>query len=111
MRQDVAAGTAAPGLDTAVEATPTPATRRAPRRRAIAQCDADSLKAEPGQLGPKHRKPGGGLTDALKSVQDTMSSTIEKITDGLKSGGGKTGDPSASEGGTGDTRVRRSIAL
>ena len=103
VKQDVTAGTAAPGLDTAVESTPDASdpSSTAPTVPLI-NVKRDSLKADPGQLGPKHRKPGGGLTDALTSVQDTMNSTIKKITDGLKSGGGKTGEPSASEGGTGD---------
>ena len=102
VKQDVTAGTAAPGLDTAVEATPDASdpSSTAPTVPLI-NVKRDSLKADPGQLGPKHRKPGGGLTDALTSVQDTIA-TIEKITDGLKSGGGKTGEPSAGEGGTGD---------
>ena len=97
-----------PGLDTPGAAvdnpTPTQAldTPNSVPEVPLINVKRDSLKADPGQLGPKHRKPGGGLTDALTSVQDTMNSTIKKITNGLKSGGGKTGEPSASEVGTGD---------
>jgi hypothetical protein len=48
--------------------------------------------------GPRHRKPGGGLADAMKSVQDTINSSISKITDGLK-GSGTTKGADTSTGG------------
>jgi hypothetical protein len=61
----------------------------------------DGNKVIPGQVGPKHRKPGGGLAGAMKSLQDTIS----KVTDGL-TGGGTTnaGDTTnSSEASTGNT--------
>ena len=54
----------------------------------------DSLKAEPGQFGPKHRAPGGGLAGAVKSVGDQFSSAISRISDGLRGGGAETGGSS-----------------
>ena len=63
----------------------------------------DSLKAEPGQFGPKHRAPGGGLAGAVKSVGDQFSSAISRISDGLRGGGAETGKSSPGEAGTGDT--------
>jgi pimeloyl-ACP methyl ester carboxylesterase len=70
-----------------------------------ANVTSDGNKVEPGQSGPKHRKPGGGLTDALKSVQDTINSSISKITDGFKRGATtKAGDTTAGgEASTGNT--------
>jgi hypothetical protein len=59
---------------------------------------SDGNKAEPGQSGPKHRQPGGGLAGAVKSVQDTINSSISNITRGLTGGGATTGE--ASTGGT-----------
>jgi hypothetical protein len=59
----------------------------------------DGNKVVPEQSGPKHRKPsGGGLSDAMTSVRDTIS----KVTEGLK--GGDTanagGADAGSEGGS-----------
>lgn len=70
-----------------------------------ANVTSDGNKVEPGQSGPKHRKPGGGLTDALKSVQDTINSSISKITNGSKRGATtKAGDTTAGgEASTGNT--------
>jgi len=43
----------------------------------------DGNKVVPEQTGPKHRNPsGGGLSDAMKSVRNTIS----KVTEGLKGG-------------------------
>jgi hypothetical protein len=98
-QQDVAAGAAALGPDTAVEASPDagdpPST--APTVPLI-NLTRDSLKAEPGQFGPKHRAPGGGLAGAVKSVGDQFGSAISRISDGLRGGGAET-----EESGTGDT--------
>jgi hypothetical protein len=46
----------------------------------------DGNKVIPGQTGAKHRKPGGGLAGAVKSVQDTIS----KVTGGLTGGAAAT---------------------
>jgi len=102
-QQDVA-GTAALGPDTAVEASldagDPPST--APTVPLI-NVTRDSLKAEPGQFGPKHRAPGGGLAGAVKSVGDQFSSAISRISDGLRGGGAETGESSPGEAGTGGT--------
>ena len=47
-------------------------------------------KVEPGQAGGRHRKPPTGLAGVVKSVSDRVSSSISKVTDGLKGGGAKT---------------------
>jgi len=91
VNQDVAAGTAA------VESTPDPSST-APTAPLI-NVKRDGLKAEPGQFGAQHRKEGGGLTSAVKSVRDQFNSAISRISDGLR-GGGQTGGSSASEAGT-----------
>jgi len=62
----------------------------------------DSLKAEPGQFGPKHRAPGGGLSGAVKSVGDQFGSAISRISDGLRGGGAEPGESSPGEAGTGE---------
>jgi hypothetical protein len=56
----------------------------------------EGMKAEPGQLGGQHRKPGGGLAGVVKSVQDT----ITNITNGLKGGTTQRGEDSPGEAGT-----------
>jgi hypothetical protein len=102
-QQDVAAGAAALGPDTAVEASPDagdpPST--APTVPLI-NLTRDSLKAEPGQFGPKHRAPGGGLAGAVKSVGDQFGSAISRISDGLRGGGAESGESSPGEAGTGE---------
>jgi hypothetical protein len=103
-KEDVAAKAAAPGPDTAVEATPgggdPPST--APTVPLI-NVTRDSLKAEPGQFGGQHRKPGGGLAGVVKSVQDTINSSISNITRGLTGGGATTGGATTGEASTGGT--------
>ena len=47
---------------------------------------SDGNKVEPGQSGPKPRKPGGGLAGVVKSVQDTVNASISNVTDGLRGG-------------------------
>ena len=47
---------------------------------------SDGNKVEPGQSGPKPRKPGGGLAGVVKSVQDTINASISNVTDGLRGG-------------------------
>jgi hypothetical protein len=56
--------------------------------------EKDGKKVVPGQSGPKHSKPsGGGLADAMKSVQGTINAGISKVTEGFKGGrAGKTGE-------------------
>jgi diacyltrehalose acyltransferase len=102
VKEDVLAGADASGWDTAVEANPgaggPPST--APTVPLV-NVTRDSMKAEPGQSGPKHRKPGGGLAGAVKSVQDTINSAISNISDELRGGVAKTGESSTGEAGDG----------
>ena len=50
---------------------------------------SDDKKAAPGQAGGRHRKPPSGLAGAVKSVSDRLSSSVSKVSGGLKSGGAK----------------------
>ena len=54
----------------------------------------DGNEVEPGQSGGRHRKPTGGLAGAVKSVSDRISSSVSKVTDGLKGGRAQTGKAS-----------------
>ena len=54
----------------------------------------DGNEVEPGQSGGRHRKPTGGLAGAVKSVSDRISSSVSKVTDGLKGGRAETGKAS-----------------
>jgi hypothetical protein len=103
VRDEVAPEAAKSGLDTAVEAT---SGAGAPSSSApgvpLLNVTRDSLKAEPGQFGPKHRAPGVGLAGAVKSVGDQFGSAISRISDGLRGGGAESGESSPGEAGTGE---------
>jgi hypothetical protein len=88
------------GSGTATEATEPPS--NAPSAP-ILDLTKDGNKVEPVPVGPKHRAPGGGLSGALTSVQDTINSTISKITGGLNSGGTTSDTTTSSEASTGNT--------
>ncbi|TPG32274.1 hypothetical protein EAH80_20925 [Mycobacterium hodleri] len=62
-----------------------------------AQVKKDSFKATPGQVGPKHRKSGGSLADAMKSLQDNIN--------GFKGGTKKAGDATKSSASVGGGEV------
>ena len=55
---------------------------------------SDDRKVEPGQSGGRHRKPPAGLAGAVRSVSDRISSSVSKVTDGLKGGRAETGKAS-----------------
>ena len=96
VQDDVAAGSGASGRDAATEATAP--SRTAPTTRSIDLEKDGNKAAHGGRSGPEHRKPGGGLADAVTSVKDTINTSISKVTDGLKGGDTtRSGDTAKSE--------------
>ena len=49
-------------------------------------------RVEASQPGGRHRKLSGPLAGAVKSVSDRISSSVSKVTDGLKGGRAETGE-------------------
>jgi hypothetical protein len=86
-----------------LDSTSAPVDRPKPTTAASTNVTTDGNKAEPGQVDASGTtSSGGGLAGAVKSVTSQISSTVSKVTDGLK-GGTKTG--TTSTGGTGRHRA------
>ena len=75
-----------------------------PTTTASTNMTSNGKKVEPGQAGGRHRKPPTGLAGPVKSVNDRISSSISKVTNGLKGGDAKTDatDSKASDGKKGE---------
>jgi hypothetical protein len=94
VQDEAVARAAETGLNTASEAINPSTAPSAP----IIDLTKDGNKVEPLLVAPKHRQPGGGLTGAVKSVQDTINSSISKITGGLTGGGTAEGGATTDSG-------------